>query len=116
MSLTLYANRQVRIACAIIPWRIWIDSVTLVEVEPLDEWQSLQACGFDRNSLVADPLFVAPEKDDWRLKPDSPAFKLGFKATPIEKIGPYEDPLRASWPIVEAPGARERLARPAMRP
>jgi hypothetical protein len=95
---------------------VWIDAVRLVEVESLDEWQSLQACGFDRNSLVADPLFVAPEKDDWRLKPDSPAFKLGFKAIPVDKIGPYADPQRASWPIIEAPGARERLAKPATRP
>ena len=95
---------------------VWMDDVSLAEVEPLDEWQSLQACGFDRNSIVADPMFVASEKDDWRLKPDSPAFKLGFKAIPIEQIGPYKDPLRASWPIVEAPGARERMLRSASRP
>ncbi|MEI6169216.1 MAG: hypothetical protein WCS52_18695 [bacterium] len=58
---------------------VWIDDVRLVEVESLDEWQSLQTLGFDRNSLVADPLFVAPEKDDWRLRHDSPAFKIGFQ-------------------------------------
>ena len=26
----------------------------------------------------------------------------------LQKIGPYEDDLRASWPIVEAEGAREK--------
>ena len=83
--------------------------VQLVEVESLDEWQSLQTLGFDRNSLVADPLFVAPDKDDWRLRPDSPAFKLGFQPIPVDKIGPYQDPLRVSWPIIEAAGAREWL-------
>jgi len=83
---------------------VWVDDVSLVEVESLDQWQSLQACGFDRHSLVADPLFVAPERDDWRLRPESPAFKLGFKPIPIERIGPYDDPMRASWPIVEARG------------
>jgi hypothetical protein len=88
---------------------VWIDDVRLVEVESLDEWQTLQALGFDRHSLVADPLFVAPEKDDWRLRPDSPAFKLGFQPIPVDKIGPYQDPLRASWPIIEATGAREWL-------
>ncbi|MFH1024049.1 MAG: right-handed parallel beta-helix repeat-containing protein [Planctomycetota bacterium] len=88
---------------------VWIDDVRLVEVESLDEWQSLQALGFDRNSLVADPLFVAPEKDDWRLRPDSPAFKIGFQPIPVDKIGPYQDSLRASWPIIEAAGAREWL-------
>lgn len=46
-----------------------------------------QAAGFDSNSLIADPLFVAPEKDDFRLKPNSPAFKLGFKSIPVERIG-----------------------------
>ena len=94
---------------------VWVDDVRLVEVEAFDEWQSLQACGFDRNSLVADPLFVAPEKEDWHLRSNSPAFKLGFKAIPIEKIGPYEDPLRSSWPIVEAPGMRERSTAPTAR-
>lgn len=39
------------------------------------EWQNK---GFDVHSVVADPLFVNPEKDDYSLKPQSPAFKLGF--------------------------------------
>ncbi len=90
---------------------VWIDDVKLVEVETLDEWQSLQALGFDKNSVVADPLFVAPEQDDYRLKPESPAFKLGFQPIPVEKIGPYKDPLRASWPIAVARGAREYMQR-----
>jgi hypothetical protein len=34
--------------------------------------------------------------------------KLGFQPIPVEKIGPYRDELRASWPIVEAEGAREK--------
>jgi len=88
----------------------WVDDVRLVEVELLDERQSLQALGSDDNSLMADPLFVAPEKDDWRLRPDSPAFKIGFQSIPVDKIGPYQDPLRASWPIIEAAGVREWLS------
>ncbi len=71
------------------------------------QWQTWQEMGFDRHSLVSDPLFVDPVNDDYRLRPDSPAFKLGFEPIPIEKIGPYESPNRASWPIIEAPGARE---------
>jgi parallel beta-helix repeat protein len=49
-----------------------------------DEW--LKA-GFDAHSAIADPLFVAPERDDYRLRPDSPAWKLGFQPIPIERIG-----------------------------
>ncbi|MFA6564416.1 MAG: hypothetical protein WCV00_21105 [Verrucomicrobiia bacterium] len=30
------------------------------------------------------------------------------KAHSVEKIGPYKSPLRASWPIKEAEGAREK--------
>ncbi|MGD0093924.1 MAG: right-handed parallel beta-helix repeat-containing protein, partial [Planctomycetota bacterium] len=87
---------------------VWVAAVALKEAETLDEWEAWQSYGFDKNSLAADPLFEDPEKDDYRLKPDSPAFKLGFKPIPIKKIGPYQDELRASWPIQEAEGAREK--------
>ena len=71
-------------------------------------WPEWQALGADKGSVLADPLFVDPENHDYRLKPDSPALKLGFKQIPIDEIGPYEDELRASWPIEEAPGAAAR--------
>jgi parallel beta-helix repeat protein len=79
----------------------------------MDQWAAWQAMGFDRHSLVADPRFVDPDKDDYRLRPDSPAFKLGFRPIPVERIGPYRHELRASWPIVEAEGAREKPLIPA---
>ena len=69
------------------------------------DWDQWRQQGKDGHSLLADPKFVDPAKHDYRLQPDSPALKLGFQPIPFEKIGPYEDPLRASWPIVEAPGA-----------
>ncbi len=81
-----------------------VAEVALHEIEMLDEWASWQALGNDRHSVVADPKFVAPDRDDFRLQSDSPAFALGFQAIPVEKIGPYQDELRASWPIVDAPG------------
>jgi parallel beta-helix repeat protein len=87
---------------------LFVDDVCLTEVEPVSEWQAWTDLGKDKGSLVADPLFMDAAKDDYRLRPESPAFKLGFQPIPVEKIGPHADPLRASWPIVEAPGAREK--------
>jgi parallel beta-helix repeat protein len=86
--------------------------VSLHEVEMLDEWASWQALGMDRHSVIADPGFLDPDHGDYRLRPESPAFALGFRPIAVEKIGPYADDLRASWPIVEAPGAREHPVRP----
>ena len=54
------------------------------EAGSLEEWQK---SGFDAHSVVADPLFVDAESDDYSLKPDSPAFKLGFKPIDISKVG-----------------------------
>lgn len=55
------------------------------KVHSLAQWRSL---GYDTESLIADPLFVDPEHDNYRLKADSPAFRLGFVPIDIESIGP----------------------------
>ena len=43
--------------------------------------------GVDSGSSASDPMFVDPTNGDFRLKPDSPALKLGFVALDISKIG-----------------------------
>ncbi|MCK5805763.1 MAG: right-handed parallel beta-helix repeat-containing protein, partial [Lentisphaeria bacterium] len=73
-----------------------------MQVKPVkgeSEWEAWQKMGYDRNSVIADPLFVAPGKDDFRLREESPAFALGFKPIPVEKIGLYASDERASWPV-----------------
>jgi len=83
-------------------------SIPLKDVTEDKEWEEWHKLGQDNNSIFTDPLFIDAENGDYRLRSDSPAFKLGFKEIPIAEIGLYKDDLRASWPIVEAEGAREK--------
>jgi len=53
------------------------------------DFLSWQAAGNDAQSLVADPMFVAPEQGDYRLHIESPAFRLGFQPINTEHIGLY---------------------------
>jgi hypothetical protein len=61
------------------------------------------------NLIDKDPRFITPERIgddkephavDFALKPDSPAFRLGFKALPLDQMGLFEGETRASWPVV----------------
>lgn len=47
--------------------------------------------GVDAHSLAVDPLFVDPEKGDFRLQPDSPALKLGIVPFDMSKVGLRSD-------------------------
>lgn len=76
-----------RIDCHQPQGQVFIDDVRITEAEPLNEWISWQKEGWDTHGVMADPMFVDWKNDDFRLKPESPAFKLGFKAIPVEKIG-----------------------------
>jgi parallel beta-helix repeat protein len=54
-------------------------------VRPLAFWQ---AFGFDRESVVADPQFVDAARHDYRLRPTSPALRLGFEPIDLSTVGP----------------------------
>ena len=51
----------------------------------LDQWHNR---GHDENSLIADPMFISPSQNDFRLKRDSPALKMGFHPIDLSGVGP----------------------------
>ncbi len=75
-------NAVVRNICVGGKWLDFLDGLTdkVVRVED--------------NLVGQDPGFENPGKADFRLKPDSPAWKLGFKPIPLERIGVQPNPLR----------------------
>jgi hypothetical protein len=50
-------------------------------------WAQWKAAGIDKNSVVADPMFVDPDKGDYSVKDGSPALALGFKNFPMTGFG-----------------------------
>ncbi len=86
-----------RIDCRADKGRLFVDDVVITEAASMDEFSAWQAAGWDKHSLVADPMFVDAEHDDFRLKPESPAIqKLGFKPLPIDEMGLMIDEWRKS--------------------
>jgi hypothetical protein len=60
------------------------------------DWNQWKALGFDRNSIFGDPLFIDPAKGDFRVMPQSPALKLGFKNFEMGKWG-LTDEFSSRW-------------------
>lgn len=58
----------------------------------LEEWRSR---GHDTNSLVVDPLFVDASHFDFRLKPESPALRMGFRPIDLGDVGVRPRPIPA---------------------
>ncbi|MCL5280146.1 MAG: DUF5123 domain-containing protein, partial [Planctomycetes bacterium] len=51
-------------------------------------WGAKEGMAESKDNLVnTDPLFVDAAQGNFQLKPDSPAYKVGFQPIPFEKIG-----------------------------
>lgn len=58
-------------------------------------WEEWRKRGKDTHSAYADPKFTDPEKGDFTLAKDSPAWALGFKPIDMSTVGPRKGgPLR----------------------
>ena len=74
------------------------------------EWQAL---GLDPHSRIADPQFVNAAGHDFRLKPGSPAFELGFREFDYSAAGLYGE---AAWAREASHAQCARIALPAPPP
>ena len=83
-------------------------------------WHHIQRSAYDlvtiENNLVdVDPKLVDQAAGSFQLCKDSPAWDMGFKRIPFEKIGLYEDEHRASWPVehevTPLPSPKKKLVR-----
>jgi hypothetical protein len=74
----------------VIDHNIYFDTRASASHPPLDgslKFADWQAEGHDRHSLFVDPLFVAPEKGDFRLRRKSPAVQFGFHPPDLRTVG-----------------------------
>ena len=76
------------------------------DVGDFEDWQALDR---DKNSIIADPLFEDAAGLDFRLKPDSPAVKVGFKPFDLGEVGLYGEP---EWVALPKQIVREPLELP----
>lgn len=53
--------------------------------ETLRAWQK---SGHDLHSMFIDPLFVDPARGNFRLRPESPVLRSGFRQIDLRKVGP----------------------------
>lgn len=72
-----------------------------------DSWEKWLALGQDKGTVVADPQFANPKAPDWRLKPTSPALKVGFQPFDLSNVGNYASPDRRTWPRPEVKVVRD---------
>jgi hypothetical protein len=89
-NIWLDAARPIRMPAG--KWGIEVDRNLFVREE--DREKNLNYL-VDVNSIVGDPVFVDPATGDYRVEPQSPALKLGFKNFPMDRFGVRRPALKA---------------------
>jgi hypothetical protein len=104
----LWASRYPKLATILeeqpmAPKNILFDKNIIVGARWLSTEPDAKGALIEKDNLFEkNPGFVDAEHLNFQLKDDSPAFKMGFQRIPLEKIGLYESPNRASWPVQHA--------------
>jgi hypothetical protein len=66
-------------------------------VDTWEDWKQVYNRSYDQHSLIGDPMFMDAERRDYRLRPESPAYQIGFKDIDgLDRIG-----LTAAYPFAE---------------
>jgi hypothetical protein len=73
---------------------------TWATIEPAAE----DSVRLEDNLVDVDPGFVDAAAGDFRLRDDSPAWQIGFRRIPLERIGLFDDAWRAAIPASRAAG------------
>ena len=64
----------------------------------------------ERNWTEGNPGFRDPDNGDFHIAPDAPAVvDCDFETLPLDKIGLYQDELRATWPVRHESGNYETV-------
>ena len=67
--------------------------------------------GWDKNSILAKPMYVDAKNGDFRVKEESPAIKLGFKNFPMDQFGVKKPKLKAIARTPEIPSLEKAKPR-----
>ncbi len=82
------------------PYYLNIDSKEGYDLHKAGDPQIIEEFN-DNVFMTGDPGFEDLKEEKFQLRPDSPAYKLGFQRIPIERIGLIQDEYR-----IEMPGTR----------
>jgi hypothetical protein len=75
-------------------------------VAPEKEMRKFTHRGCDKNSIYGDPMFVNPQKGDFRVQENSPALKMGFVNFSMDKFGVQHPKLKAIARVPEMPAVK----------
>ena len=78
--------------------KVWGKSIDNNLFAKAGDLNAAKSIGVESRSTAGDPLFVDADNGDFRVKPESPALKMGFENFPTNDFGVRKPTLRAIAP------------------